>query len=563
MPEDWLELRSVNWTEGMFLTPDHFLHQERYVDSLVLWLARYALSLSGVIGSGARTPAAERGSPSLDPIVHIDESEDAVSVSVTQCRGITRGGAIVDIGPSRPVSLRVPKASLEGVSEIGIYAVARPHEKEPADDTEDPVNPGLRMGRAAKYVLAWDVPAHDIEWSLLLTRLRRAARGGRFEAVPGFIPPCVFLSSHSGLMHAYRQMNDRTAAIADRYTRLHRALVDFIAIARTRMDVTQDIETLEFVSRMVLTVEACAHEIADSNQPPQRFFQHVKRLIRDAALFLSLSPPTQEYFRLLADVGEIEFVSMLQQEGQALWMDRQAPVNENLQVEVQQVLRAFDRLERLEQALEGKYLDFRVSPSLEALNFVFDRSAGDPVLYKSIAKPARPQSSGQELTFVFAPLRLETRDREQYRLILVGDPQASFAPGDRVSVELRTNPGGGYAHRPDYRTAEYELDGQRNFAVDFKAPDDVATINDLRVSLQSSQPIRSAMPYVRSRLLPGAGAGVPPAPPMPRHAQAVGDRPPRPIEPVTPALASRSARVDDESPTGERQIPGARRPRLS
>ena len=245
-----------------------------------------------------------------------------------------------------------------------------------------------------------------------------------------------------------------------------------------------------------------------------KVFQQMTRLIRSSALFLSLSPPTREYFRLLGDIGEVEFVSMLEQEREALEMDRQWSVHENLNVEVQKVTRDLERLDRLEQALEGRYLDYRVSPSLERINFVFDRTNVDPVLYKSVAKPSRPQADGQELTFVFARLQLEAR--ESYRVILVGDPQARFLPGDRLTAEVRINPGEGYAHAPEYATAEVDIDGQRNFAIDFKAPADVAAIHDLRVSLRSAQPIRGAMLYVRGRLLTGMRPPAPPPPPEPK-----------------------------------------------
>ena len=103
-------------------------------------------------------------------------------------------------------------------------------------------------------------------------------------------------------------------------------------------------------------------------QPPKQYFQEVRRFVRSAALFLSLSPPTREYFRLLGEIGEVEFVSMLQHETEALEMGRSATVDEDLSVEVQKSVRALERLDRLEQALEGKYMDYRVSPSLESIN---------------------------------------------------------------------------------------------------------------------------------------------------------------------------------------------------
>jgi hypothetical protein len=225
-------------------------------------------------------------------------------------------------------------------------------------------------------------------------------------------------------------------------------------------------------------------------------------------------------------------------------------------------MRSLERLDRLEQALEGKYMDYRLSPSLESINFVFDRTGGDPVLYRSVAKPTRPMAHGQELTFVFAPLRLEAR--ESYRLILVGDRNATFAAGDRLNVELRVNPGEGYEHKPEYSTTVYEIEGQRNFAVDFNAPGDVVTINDLRVSLRSAQPIRSAILYVRGRLMAASAPVSAPPAFVPRAAAAPmrDDRPPlRPADvPRRPArLDEGPARAKEEPPP---QPPG-RRSRLS
>ncbi|RPJ62865.1 MAG: hypothetical protein EHM23_02455, partial [Acidobacteria bacterium] len=495
MPDDVIDLRSVNWSHGMFLTPEHFLRQERYFDSLVLWLTRYCSFDYGLIGGGPRVEVSQRGAAGLDPIVSLDDSDEMLKITVSQCRGLSMGGWVVDVAPNHPIEIAVPKRDLEGVLDLGIYVVARPHAKEPDDEVKDSVNPEMQVGRRLAYELKLDVNAEESEWSVLVGRLRRAEKGLRFEKIPGFIPPCAFMTSHSGLMQAFLQINEQVTSIADRYSGLQRAIVDFVPIARSRgMDVEQDLETLGFVNQMVVALEDCAYGILDPLQPPRRFFQQMNRLIRSSALFLSLSPPTREYFRLLGDIGETEFASILEQEGKALQMERQWGIHDDLQLEVQRVLRDLEGLRRLEQALEGKYLDFRISPSLESINFVFDRTSGEPVLYKAVAKPARPQASGQELTFVFAPLRLEAR--EVYRLILVGDKQARFMPGDQLHAELRINPGEGYNRPAQYVSAQFEVDSHRNFAFDFKAPEDVVVLNDIRASLRSVQPIRSAVLYV-------------------------------------------------------------------
>ena len=104
MTDDDLDLRSVNWSQGMFLTPEHFLRQERYVDSLVLWLLRFALPAHGLLGGGPRVASAELGAPGFDPVVDIDDAGDTLKVTVTQCRGVTAGGMLVDVRPSHALS---------------------------------------------------------------------------------------------------------------------------------------------------------------------------------------------------------------------------------------------------------------------------------------------------------------------------------------------------------------------------------------------------------------------------------------------------------------------------
>jgi hypothetical protein len=112
------------------------------------------------------------------------------------------------------------------------------------------------------------------------------------------------------------------------------------------------------------------------------------------------------------------------------------------------------------------------------------------------AKPARVQGAGDELTIYFSTLRLE--GREKYRLILVGEQGATFEKGNRMNAEVRLNEGSGYRRTPLQLVAECKLDGQRNFECDFDAPD-VPMINDVRVTLLSHLPVRTALLFVRHR----------------------------------------------------------------
>src|SRR5437762_13085807 len=118
MPDDIIDLRSVNWSQGMFLTPDHFLRQERYFDSALLWLMRHALPTAGLIGGGPRVEAAERGAARFDPLVEFDDGGDALKITVTQCRGVTAGGAFNEVEALNPLAAAFPKRGPEGAPDV-------------------------------------------------------------------------------------------------------------------------------------------------------------------------------------------------------------------------------------------------------------------------------------------------------------------------------------------------------------------------------------------------------------------------------------------------------------
>jgi len=501
MNDDDIDLRSVNWEYGMLLTPEHFLRQERYIDSMLLWVLRYGIESYGLVGAGARIEPAERGAVKHDPKIDIHDDEDTVKISVSQCRGITQAGDIIDIDPSRALHQSFSKKELEGHNELGVHVVCETHDKIAESALGDEANPQMKSFRRPHYRIQLDTTAAQSPHSLTLTRLKKAEDTLRYERVPAFIPVCTTLVAHSELRHVWEKLSRQLSQLADRYTELHKAIVDYIRMAKDRQIGTgEDDETLQFVGRMVVTLESCAYAVLDPLQSPQRFFQHLYRAIRSAAIYLDLSPPTRAYFHQLAEGGETEFGSLLEQERQTLLTNRELSIHDNLKVDEQRIVRSLYRLRRLEEALEGKYLDFRVSTALEALNFFFDRQFDPPVLFKSLAKPTRSQVFAEELTFVFA-VRLE--GRQKYRLILVGAPEASFEVGTLLDAEIRLNEGSGQQIEPKYGKVRCDLPGQRNFAIEFDAPSHVQTITDVRVLVNAALPIKNCLLYGRRFLQQG------------------------------------------------------------
>ena len=169
-------------------------------------------------------------------------------------------------------------------------------------------------------------------------------------------------------------------------------------------------------------------------------------------------------------------------------------MNAELGLEVRSVLQRLSALHQLERALEGKYVDFRVSTALEAMNFVFDR--GGKTLYKAVVGHSRVAGVGDELTIYFSQLRLEGRDK--YRVVLIGEQGATFEKGTRIPVEISINEGSGFRRAPVRMQSDVANREQRNFEFDFDAPE-IPTITDLKISVPAHLPIRTAMLFMRHR----------------------------------------------------------------
>jgi hypothetical protein len=495
MKPDEVNLSAVNWEHGMLLTPEHFLRLERYFDSTLLWMLRYTTKAYGLIGGGPRLTESESGAVRHDPIVVVNEDEEAVSISITQCRGLTPAGCIIDIDPEHPLRRRFPKTDLEGVTEAPIYVSCEPHRKEAVDGPVDEFNPQMKTERRLNYRIGLEVPAESAAYAMAVGKLRRPVRGAGYEKDPDFIPACTSMVSYSQLAASWRKIVEEISRLTSRYTELYRSMQEYLRLFKERgIETELDAETALFVNRMAAALQECSWEILDPTQSPVAFFGYLGRFLHNAAAYLDLSPPTQQYFQALKDVGETEFIPLLEQQKRMLEVTPKWQVSDDLAVDIRQTLKALNGVARLEQALEGKYLDFRLSPSLEAMNFIFDR--GGQILYRLAAKPARVQGSADELTFTFGQLRLEGRDK--YRLILAGEQRASFEKGSRITAEIRINEGSAFKGQPVIASSEARYHDQRNFEFDFDAPE-VPTITDLRVSIQAYHAIRSALLFVRHR----------------------------------------------------------------
>lgn len=502
--------KSVNWTTGMLLTPDHFRTQDAYAEGLVGWVLRHCVPGSGLVGGGVRTAETERGLAGHDPRVQVTDDGETVRVAVLQARGITAAGEPVEVGGGDAARGEFRKADLAGLTEVVVHLVREPRsEEDPSSVGMDPANPTQAALRRAGYRVALGADGDTALHALAVGRLRRASATLAFEADGRFIPPCATVLAHSELYAGWLALHNGVVQLAGRFAELHRAVAWFAEqVSQRGVDARDDREVLAFVERAVLALDGCAYETLDAAMPPGQLFREIERAGRRIAVALDLSAATRHFFQTLAG-ADASYGVLLEEERQALAHGRERGVREEMRPALERAGWTLERLRRLCDALEGKYVDFRVNRALDQLKFLLDR--GGEEFYIAVATPGHPQRDGDLLTFVFADMSLT--GRHEYRVVLLGDPHGitAWQPGEALRADVRVNAAAGGA-RPISRTVVCEVPGQRNFAVNFDTPPDVATLAGLQVTVQPGSRIHRAVLYQR-RL--GLASEATPAPPPP------------------------------------------------
>ena len=503
-------IRSVNWVTGMLLTPEHFLRQDAYIDDAFGWLLRHCLPGVGLVGGGVRLDGGQRGLAGFDPKVEVTDDGSTVNVAVMQARGITPSGEPVEVSGKDIARGEFPKGSLAGAHELLVYLIRTGEWEEDAESVGvDTFNPDQAALRRVRYRVSLGAAADVVPHALVVGMVRRASETLGFELDGHFVPACATVLAHSSLHAAWMRLHSEVKLLAGQYAELHRTVARWVdQIARRGVDVRADQDILAFIERAVLGLDSCAYETLDPAMPPQRFFQQIDRAGRRIALALDLSASTREYFQLLAG-ADTSYHSLLEEERDALASSRDVGSRDDLRRAIAGAEQTLSSVRRLVEALEGKYLDYRVNRSIDSLRFLLDR--GGEHFYMSVATPGHPQRDGDLLTFVFSQLNLA--GRHEYRVVMFGDPDgiSRWQVGEELRVDLRVNSAAG-ASRPISQTIVCEIPGQRNFAVNFDTPADVAAITGLRITVQPAHRVRGAVMYQRKLGISAEGSGAAAAP---------------------------------------------------
>ncbi len=507
-------LRAVNWTTGMLLTPEHFGAQDRYIRESFTWLLRYCLAGTGLLGGGVRAGAAERGLGKHDPQLEIHDDGATVRLAVLQARGITPAGIPIEIQPDGPVRGTFTKADLAGATELLVYVVAVGDWVEDGESVgQDEANPTQALWRLPQYEVRLGVDADVLSRSLVVGRVHRASETLGFELDGQFIPNCAMVAGHSSLYAAWKRLQPESVQLAGQFAELHRAVAHYVyQVAQRGVDVQPDQDVLAFIERAVMALDTCAYEILDPSMLPQELFQQIDRVGRRIAVALDLSASTRAFFQMLSG-ADASYGVLLEEERDALARARELSPRADLAEAVARAEQTLLRIRRLVEALEGKYIDYRINRSVDAVTFLLDR--GGEEFYVAAGTPGHPQREGDLLTFVFADLRLS--GQHEYRVVLTGDPKEipAWTVGEELRVDLRVNSETGPG-KPISRKVPCEIPGQRNFAANFETPSDVATISGLNVTVQPGHRVRGAVLYQRRLGFAEGVVAPPPEPPRPR-----------------------------------------------
>jgi len=528
--DDVSHLKSVNWTTGMLLAPDHFRRQDAFLEETVGWLLRYCVPPTGLVGGGVRVPSGERGMSRFDPRVELSDDGNSLGVAVLEARGLTSLGQLVDIGRGNIIRHNLRRSDLAGVDEVLIYVVVGgEREEDPESIGIDDANPTQAAYRRAAFAVQLGCDADTLPRALCVGRVRRAAESLAFELDAQFIPACATALGHSQLYAAWQRLHSAVVTLAADFALLHRSCAEYTEqLAQRVADVSHDRDVLAFIERAVLGMDHCAYETFDPTIAPAAFFREIDRVGRRIALALDLSSGTRRY---LAELGQADsdYGVLLEEERGSLERPRDLGSNADLQRAIDGAVRTVERMRRLVDALDARYTDFRLSRAVESLKFLLD-SDGER-FFVTVSTPVYPQRRGDLLTFMFGQLSLAAR--QPYRLVFVADGIAApWQPGESFRVDVSVNPGA--ANAVISGTVACVLPDQRNFSFDFEADDTVSAISALQVTVQPGLRLRTCILYQRRR---GMRGGALMRGDLPVSAPAAAAAPIRPV-PLPPPAAN-------------------------
>lgn len=474
MNPDPVDLRRVNWKEGLFLKPEHFRRQDAFAESLAVWIARYGTRLVGLVGGGPRDFADPAESFSLNR-VSANAQNGATSVSVERVRGLTPAGAWIDIPTVLNGTVPTPDPDTQEL----LYVVRRRADGSFATGVSPSSAEGIELADA-QYELTTRPDAHDIPWALVVGRLRR--RADVTERDDSFVPACAFVSSHASLRDASASLYDRIAAFEDTYIALHERLREITILARRAAILLTDEydDMLQVVEQFCTAIGDCALTLSDRRLPTQSFVGALAGLATRAERSLRITPSLEAYLRrtgLSAPWSDIR---------RRLTDDLRG--DENLGDRIAAGRALCNALDGIVDGMNERCEDYRLHRRYRELELAIDRQTTPKQLFLRVALPVPVEAvSREDVRFRFTNLSLD--DRLSYVAVLFGAGDEPLADRDYIA-DIFVND---KEQRRDVREAASRIRNAANLAVPVKGHGE--TIRDVVIKIPGGGPFSAAALY--------------------------------------------------------------------
>jgi len=479
MNSDPVDLRRVRWFDGLFLKPGHFQRQDAFAESLALWNARYASSLFGIIGAGPR--AASNPTDAFSPArLTALRLETATAVSVGQIRGLTPGGAWIDLQETLQGNL----PSLDPDEEALVYVVRR---RAAGGFAVRSLGDHDMAGNAidladAHYELTIRPTADDAAWALVVGRLRR--RGDVVERDDSFVPASAFVSSHAALADLSGDLQSRIDRLHYGFVEAHNRLREIAALARrAAVPTSDDYDDLILATRHISEIVGeCAHAMSRPHLPVQVFLDALARLADGAERTMNLTPSLVDYLK--------------RTELATAWTDIRKRLLEPLRPEENLVDRVaagrslVSALDGVRERIDERCQDYRLMRRYRDLDLAVDHLTQPKTLFVRVSDPVAVEGVSHDTRFRLTGLTLAPT--RTYIAILFGAGDAPLGNNDYSAV-VHVNEN---EQQPDIAGAGRRMARQSNLAVPVAAHGDV--IRDVRITLKNGGPFSAAALYVKA-----------------------------------------------------------------
>ena len=279
-----INLRSVNWQDGMLLQGQHLLAQERFMEELARAYGRPTGDNYGLVRSGQDSP------PALQLSAAVRGSQ--IQVTLERCHAVTPDGYLIELNPAtrRPLQVTIP--AQEG--EIPVYVAVHPDEKVAGGEPDPHEEPPRQPYRLPEYLLyAGEQP--DLPGGCTLQVGLFSYDGVEIAPVDDFFPPCVSLYADERLYRRAVEMRQRLETLLSVGSKSYAAVTGGGVTGQDGSSLQADLKSLVYGFLTFLG------GVIDSFQPgpgaghPRTLVILHKQLLRTFRILIDLHPSARDY----------------------------------------------------------------------------------------------------------------------------------------------------------------------------------------------------------------------------------------------------------------------------